>query len=154
LCEKYVDGEKVAIILGDNIVEQDISKPLADFDRNGQGARIFLKEVANPREYGVAQLSDGKIARIVEKPRRPASNLAVIGVYLYDNTIFKIIKTLKPSKRNELEISDVNNIYLRQGRLDFKILKGGWADAGESIAAYNKAINFARKLVEGKRVKK
>lgn len=146
LCRHAAGGDKVAVILGDNIIEQDITGVVREFNANGQGARIFLKKVANPREYGVAEITDGKIARIVEKPKNPRSDLAVIGMYFYDNRIFEIIETLKPSRRNELEITDVNNIYLRRGELDYRILKGGWADAGESIVTYNKAIDFARRL--------
>jgi glucose-1-phosphate thymidylyltransferase len=147
LCENYVDGDNVIVMLGDNLVEDDLSAPIAGFDH---GARIFLKKVNNPREYGVPSLNGSRILKITEKPKRPASNYAVVGVYLYDARIFDIIRTLKPSRRNELEISDVNNTYLKAGELDFKILKGGWADAGESVEAYNRAIAFAQRLVVGK----
>jgi len=154
LCENYADGGKVAVMLGDNLVDRDFAGPFREFERDGEGARIFIKAVPNPSEYGVAELRDGKIRRIIEKPRRPASKFAVIGVYLYDNTVFDIIKTLKPSRRNELEISDVNNAYLERGRLDYITLKGGWADAGESIAAYNAAVGFAKRIIEKKKIGK
>lgn len=153
LCENYADGGKVAVMLGDNLVDHDFTANFRDFARKGDGARIFLKAVSNPSEYGVAELEQGRIKRIVEKPARPKSKYAVVGIYLYDNTVFDIIKTLKPSKRNELEISDVNNAYLKRGKLDYANLKGGWADAGESIAAYNAAVGFARRIAKKSRIK-
>jgi len=146
LCEKYADGDSVAVMLGDNLVEEDLSRTIEKFNSGGRGARIFLKRVSNPREYGVAEFNGNRVVRIIEKPKNPPSNYAVTGIYLYDSSVFDIIRTLKPSKRNELEISDVNNVYLKRQQLEYEILKGGWADAGESIAAYNKAIAFARKL--------
>jgi glucose-1-phosphate thymidylyltransferase len=148
LCENYADGGKVAVMLGDNLIEQNLSSPVDDFIRNGAGARIFLKKVSNPKEYGVAEFEGDRISRIVEKPKNPKSDLAVVGIYFYDNSVFDIVKTLKPSKRNELEISDVNNAYLKAGKLKYYNLKGGWADAGESLPAYNKAIEFARRMIE------
>jgi glucose-1-phosphate thymidylyltransferase len=148
LCRNYSDGQKVAVLLGDNLIEEDLRDSFSEFEKNGSGARIFLKKVSSPQEYGVVKFDGRKIKRIVEKPRRPPSDYAVTGVYLYDNSVFEIIKTLKPSKRNELEISDVNNAYLRMGRLAYTVLKGGWADAGESIGAYNKAIEFARRIAK------
>jgi glucose-1-phosphate thymidylyltransferase len=150
LCENYVEHEKVAVMLGDNLIEDDLSGSIAEFEKSGRGARIFLKRVDNPREYGIATLHGRRILRIVEKPRKPHSNYAVTGIYLYDNRVFGIIRTLKPSRRKELEISDVNNIYLKRGELDYRKLRGGWADAGESIEAYNRAISFARRLVNRK----
>ncbi len=152
LCEKYVDGQKVAVLLGDNLLEQDLRAPIAEFEKNGSGARIFLKKVPNPAEYGVAIFNGRKICRIVEKPKEPPSDYAVVGFYLYDNSIFEIVRTLKPSKRNELEISDVNNIYLNNGLLKYQKLKGRWADAGESLAAYNNAITFARQMIDKQRL--
>jgi glucose-1-phosphate thymidylyltransferase len=148
LCENYAKGDKVAVMLGDNLIEQDLTDSVARFTKNGSGARIFLKKVPNPREYGVAKFDGSRISRIIEKPKNPPSDFAVVGIYFYDNTVFNIIKTLRPSRRNELEISDVNNIYLNNGNLKYQKLKGGWADAGESLAAYNKAIVFARQIIE------
>jgi glucose-1-phosphate thymidylyltransferase len=152
LCRNFADGDKLAVMLGDNLLEDDLSVAIEDFNLNGSGARIFLKKVAHPEEYGVAKLEDGVIKKIVEKPKVPPSNFAVVGFYLYDSGIFDIIDGLKPSKRNELEISDVNNIYLKKGQLDHRILKRGWADAGESIEGYNKAIDFARRMVNKKNI--
>lgn len=148
LCEKYADGDKVAVMLGDNLIEQELRVTVADFEKNCSGARIFLKKVPNPSEYGVAAFNGQKLRRIVEKPKEPPSDYAVVGLYLYDNSVFDIVKTLKPSKRNELEISDVNNVYLKNGTLQYQKLKGRWADAGESLKAYNNAIAFARQIVE------
>jgi len=151
LCEKHAKGHKIAVILGDNIVEGDFSKSVRDFEKGDMGAKIFLKKVTNPREYGVAKFSGKKLVGIAEKASKPPSSFAVTGIYLYDNFIFNLIKTLKPSRRNELEITDVNNIYLKKNKLAFGFLKGGWYDAGESIEAYNQAISFARKLSMGKK---
>jgi glucose-1-phosphate thymidylyltransferase len=97
---------------------------------------ILLKEVKEPRHYGVPEFKKGKIVKIIEKPKNPPSNYAVIGIYLYDNLVFKMIKDLKPSKRGELEITDVNNMYLKKGKLDYDILDGWWADAGSSIEGW------------------
>jgi len=152
LCRNYAEGDKVLVMLGDNLVEDDLGATVREFGKKGSGAGIFLKRVGNPREYGVAELVDKRIKRIIEKPKLPPSNYAVTGIYLYDNTVFDIVGTLKPSKRNELEISDVNNIYLQKGQLSYWTLKRGWADAGESIEAYNKAVDFARQMVTKKLV--
>jgi glucose-1-phosphate thymidylyltransferase len=148
LCENYADGGKVAVMLGDNLMEADLTHPITEFDKNGAGATIFLKKVPNPGEYGVAEFCGQSLSRIIEKPKEPPSSFAVVGLYLYDNSVFDIVRTLKPSKRHELEISDVNNIYLKYGKLKYQKLKGRWADAGESLAAYNKAIGFARQMIE------
>ncbi len=145
LCEYFAEGQKVVIILGDNIIERGIKKAVSRFKRQKEGAMIFLKKVKNPREYGVAEIVGRKVVNIVEKPRRPKSDLAVIGVYMYDNRVFDIVKTLKPSGRGELEITDVNNAYIKEGLMTYETLTGGWADAGESIDAYNDTINFVRR---------
>jgi len=127
--EDFADGNNLVVMLGDNLVEKSIRRSLAAFQR---GARIFLKSVPNPRDYGVAELRGGKITRIVEKPKRPRSHFAVIGLYLYDAGVFDIIRTLKPSARGELEITDVNNTYLRRGELQHRFIDGWWSDAGGS----------------------
>ena len=145
LCEYFAGGEKVIIILGDNIIQKSLKKEVARFRKQTEGAMIFLKRVKNPREYGVAEIRDSRIIRIIEKPKKPKSDLAVIGAYMYDEKVFDIIKNLKPSKRGELEITDVNNAYIRMGTMSYSILSGGWADAGESIEAYNNTINFVRR---------
>lgn len=145
LCEYFAKGKKVVIILGDNIIEKSIKNTVDKFKNQEEGARIFLKKVQNPREYGVAEIKKKKVIKIVEKPKQPKSDLAVIGIYMYDSSVFDIIKTLKPSKRGELEITDVNNAYIKMGLMRYEILSGGWADAGESIDTYNDTINFIRK---------
>jgi glucose-1-phosphate thymidylyltransferase len=132
LAEHFAAGEKLVVMLGDNVIEKDIRRGVAAFRKQKRGARVYLKEVANPRAYGVADLRGDRIVRIVEKPARPKSNYAVIGIYMYDPHVFDIIRTLRPSGRGELEITDVNNAYLRRGQLHYDILDGWWADAGAS----------------------
>ncbi len=130
LAEHFAEGDRIVVVLGDNIIEGNIRKAVDDYRRSTGGAKIILKSVPDPERFGVADLDNGRIARIVEKPKVPPSNLAVIGVYLYDPQVFEIIRTLKPSGRGELEITDVNNAYLRQGKLSYDILEGWWTDAG------------------------
>ena len=132
LAEHFAAGEKLVVMLGDNVIEKDIRRGVAAFRKQKRGARVYLKEVANPRAYGVADLRGDRIVGIVEKPKRPKSNYAVIGIYMYDPYVFDIIRTLKPSGRGELEITDVNNAYLRRCQLHYDILDGWWADAGAS----------------------
>ncbi len=153
LCEYFVGADKVIIILGDNILEHNIKDAVNRFENDGQGGMIFLKKVKNPKEYGVAEIKNGKVVRIVEKPKHPKSNLAVIGVYMYDNRVFDIVKTLKPSKRGELEITDVNNAYIEMGAMKYAMLTGSWTDAGESIDAYNDTINIVRNHLKRRRKK-
>jgi glucose-1-phosphate thymidylyltransferase len=117
-------------VLGDNLIEKNIRPAVSDFFSQPRGAKVLLKEVPDPHRFGVAEISDGKITRIVEKPKEPKSNLAVTGLYFYDNEVFDIAKTLKPSQRGELEITDVNNHYLERGDLTFDVLDGWWTDAG------------------------
>ena len=132
LAEHFADGEKIVVMLGDNIIEKGIRRGVAAFKKQKHGARVYLKKVRNPQAYGVAELKGDRIISIVEKPKKPKSNHAVIGIYMYDNQVFDIIRTLKPSRRGELEITDVNNAYLRRGQLEYEILDGWWADAGAS----------------------
>jgi len=139
LAEHFAEGERVLIMLGDNIIERNIKDAVEEFKTQRSGAKILLKEVDNPKEYGIAQIQNGRIKKIEEKPRRPKSNYAVIGIYMYDNRVFDIVRTLKPSARGELEITDVNNAYLKMGELSYSTLKGYWLDAGESINALLKA---------------
>ncbi len=150
LCEYFAEGKKVVVILGDNIIEKNIKQSVSRFRRQKEGAMIFLKRVKKPEEYGVAEIMGRRVVNIVEKPKRPRSNLAVLGIYMYDNRVFDIIRTLKPSRRGELEITDVNNAYIRDGSMRYEMLTGGWADAGESINAYNDTINFVRRQRAGK----
>jgi glucose-1-phosphate thymidylyltransferase len=130
LAEYFADGEPVCVVLGDNIIERNIIKAVHDFERQGKGAKIMLKEVPDPERFGVAEIVDGNLVNIVEKPKNPRSNLAVIGIYLYDAAVFDIVKTLKPSERGELEITDVNNAYVRNEAMTWEMLDGWWTDAG------------------------
>jgi len=143
LCEDFSDKEKVVVMLGDNILEDDISQAVKDFENQGQGAKIFLKEVDNPKSFGVAEVDGDKIKSIEEKPDQPKSNLAVIGVYMYDSQVWEVIKILKPSGRGELEITDVNNYYIEKGEMTFEKLKGWWGDGGESFDSLLEAGNLA-----------
>ncbi len=130
LAEFFADEEPVCVILGDNIIEGSIAKFVRNFEQQEGGARVLLKEVEDPQRFGVPELRGDEIVRIEEKPAIPASNYAITGIYLYDPEVFQIIKTLKPSGRGELEITDVNNAYIRKGRLRYDILEGWWTDAG------------------------
>lgn len=130
LAEHWAGKDKVCVVLGDNIIQYNIKKAVRDFESQAKGAKILLKEVHDPERFGVAELDGSKVARIVEKPKAPKSNLAVIGFYLYDARVFEVIKTLKPSERGELEITDVNNWYIQDGSMTYETLQGWWTDAG------------------------
>ena len=130
LCEHWAAGEPICVILGDNIIEKNIVQGVKDFTKQKVGAKIMLKEVDDPERFGVAELDGDKVLSIVEKPKAPKSNKAVIGIYMYDGRVFDIIKTLKPSDRGELEITDVNNWYIEDGSMTFEVLNGWWTDAG------------------------
>jgi glucose-1-phosphate thymidylyltransferase len=130
LAEFFADRNPICVILGDNIVERSIAPYVQNFNKQQSGARILLKEVSDPQRFGVPKIQGGKIVRIDEKPSAPASQYAVTGIYMYDASVFEIIKTLKPSKRGELEITDVNNAYIEQGSMHYDILDGWWTDAG------------------------
>jgi len=130
LAEFFADHNPICVILGDNIVEGSIAQHVRNFDKQGSGARILLKEVSDPQRFGVPEIRGDKIIRIDEKPASPASQYAVTGIYMYDADVFEIIKTLKPSGRGELEITDVNNCYIERGKMQYDILDGWWTDAG------------------------
>ena len=134
LAEYFAGGEPVVVLLGDNIFEHSIKGPVQRFAADPRGARLVLAEVGNPSAYGVAEMRDGKLVRIVEKPKDPPSKLVATGLYFYDAKVFDMVKTLKPSGRGELEITDVNNDYLKRGELRHEQLTGYWADCGESFA--------------------
>jgi glucose-1-phosphate thymidylyltransferase len=142
LAEHFADGDKIVVILGDNIIEKPIKKYVDRFRRQSEGARILIKKVPDPERFGVVQFKDDKITDIQEKPKKPKSNFIVTGIYMYDSQVFDIIKTLKPSWRNELEITDVNNTYLKRGQLRYDILDGFWTDCGtfESLLRANNLI--------------
>ncbi len=136
LAEHFVGDDKLVVILGDNIVGGTIRRAVTDFRKQSKGAKILLKEVPDPEHYGCPALRNSRIVSIQEKPKRPKSPYAVIGIYMYDARVFEITRKLKPSARGELEITDVNNAYVRAGRMTFDVLEGWWGDAGESIEAY------------------
>ena len=127
LAQRWSDGESVVVILGDNIFEDAVRDAVDSFDH---GARVFLKEVPDAHRFGVAEVAGDRIVSIEEKPEKPKSDLAVTGLYLYDHRVFEVIQTLKPSGRGELEITDVNNAYIREGEMGFSVLRGFWSDAG------------------------
>ncbi|WP_308633963.1 sugar phosphate nucleotidyltransferase [Paenibacillus silvisoli] len=131
LADSFVrPGEKLLVLLGDNLFEDSLKTFVKDFEAGERGAEVFLKEVADPRRYGVPELQNGLISRIHEKPELPSSAYAVTGMYLYESDVFDIIRSVKPSARGELEITDVNNVYASQGRLGYRLLSGWWTDAG------------------------
>ncbi len=131
LAEFFADNGKIVVVLGDNIIERNIRSAVESFKKQKEGAKILLKEVPDPQRFGVPVFDQNKkIVRIDEKPSRPASPYAVIGVYMYDRRVFDFIKGLKPSDRGELEITDVNNFYIREGKIAWDILDGWWTDAG------------------------
>jgi len=130
LTEHFVDENRVVVVLGDNIIEGNIIESVERFKAQTDGARIILREVPDAFRFGVAQLDGNRIINIEEKPKQPKTNYAVTGIYMYDSKVFDIIKTLKPSERGELEITDVNNTYIKWGKLHFDILEGWWTDAG------------------------
>ena len=130
LCEHWAGDDAICVILGDNLIERNIKKAVSEFKEQGTGAKIMLKEVHDPERFGVAELDGGKVTSIVEKPKDPESNLAVIGIYMYDNRVFDVIKTLEPSERGELEITDVNNWFIKDESMTYEVLDGWWTDAG------------------------
>lgn len=142
LAEHFSEGQRIAVILGDNILEKDITPYVRSFEKQPSGARLLLKEVPDPQRFGVPIMQDGHIVRIEEKPTRPQSAYAVTGVYMYDQRVFDFCKRLTPSARGELEITDVNNAYIKQGDLTFDMLDGWWTDAGtfESYFLANKLV--------------
>ena len=130
LAEHFSDGSKLCVILGDNIIQGNIRAAADEFRLQERGAKILLKEVHDAGRFGVAEIQGGRIVTIEEKPLRPKSNLAVTGIYMYDETVFDKIRTLVPSRRNELEITDVNNAYIHEDTMTFAYLEGWWTDAG------------------------
>lgn len=130
LVEHFADDEAICVVLGDNIIEKNIRAAADEYRAQGKGAKILLKEVYDPQRFGVPELDGQKVLQIEEKPKDPKSNYAVIGIYFYDNTVFDVIKTLVPSDRGELEITDVNNYYINRGEMTWNELDGWWTDAG------------------------
>ncbi len=130
LAEYFAGGDRICVVLGDNIIEKNFVEAAESFVKQERGAKILLKEVKDPERFGVPVLDEDRVIRIEEKPADPPSNYAVTGVYMYDSSVFDIIKTLEPSDRGELEITDVNNAYIERGELTWDLLDGWWTDAG------------------------
>jgi glucose-1-phosphate thymidylyltransferase len=130
LCQHFADGDKICVVLGDNIIERDIRGAADAFRAQEKGARVLLKKVHDAERFGVAEIKGDRIVNIEEKPKQPRSDYAVTGIYMYDESVFEKIRELKPSNRGELEITDVNNAYIREGTLNFSFLDGWWTDAG------------------------
>jgi glucose-1-phosphate thymidylyltransferase len=147
LAEHFADGHKICVILGDNIIEGTIAEAVQAFREQPAGARILLKEVPDAERFGVAELAGARITGIEEKPRQPKSSYAVTGIYMYDASVFDKIHTLVPSGRGELEITDVNNAYIREGTMTFSFLGGWWTDAGtfESLLRASNLVSEQRK---------
>ncbi len=145
LCEHFAEGQRICVILGDNIIQDDISPYTRKFERQASGARLLLKEVPDPERFGVPEIRGEQIVTIEEKPAFPKSRYAVTGVYFYDDRVFDFIRSLKPSDRNEFEITDVNNQYIRSGDLQFDILEGWWSDAGQ-FESLHLAANLVAKM--------
>ncbi len=130
LVEHFADEDPICVILGDNLIEKNIKAAADEYRAQGRGAKIMLKRVHDPERFGVPELDGEKVLNIEEKPNEPKSDFAVIGIYFYDNTVFDVIRTLVPSGRGELEITDVNNHYIRRGEMTWNELDGWWTDAG------------------------
>jgi glucose-1-phosphate thymidylyltransferase len=150
LAEFFAGDESICVVLGDNIIENNICEAVRHFENQKEGAKILLKEVTDANRFGVAEVQGNRVIAIEEKPKNPKSNYAVIGIYLYDKTVFQKIRRLKPSERGELEITDVNNFYIEEGSLTYEVLDGWWTDAGtfESLLHANQlaASTGANKL--------
>jgi glucose-1-phosphate thymidylyltransferase len=146
LTRYFIGGDDVVVVLGDNILEKPIAGAVERYRKQGGGARVLLKRVPDPQRFGVARVEHDKVVEIIEKPKTPASDLAVIGVYMYDNRVFEIVAGLPRSARGELEITDVNNAYLRQGDLRYEVVDGWWKDAGtfESLFHANQLVHEMR----------
>lgn len=142
LAEDFSHNQPLTVVLGDNIFQSSLKDYINNFSAQKAGARVLLKQVANPERFGVAEVADGRVTRIDEKPKQPKSDYIVTGIYFYDASVFEIIRTLKPSARGELEISDVNNTYITRGQLEYDILQGWWTDAGTF-----ESLSFANELV-------
>jgi glucose-1-phosphate thymidylyltransferase len=139
LAREFVGNDRVVVALGDNILQNGIKKGVDAFAKQQRGSRIFLKRVDHPWEYGIAEVEGNKIKRVIEKPKDPPSDLAVIGVYMYPPDVFDVIATLAPSARGELEVTDINNVYIQRGEMEYEIIEGWWLDAGENHQALLRA---------------
>lgn len=150
LARHFADGHRLVVVLGDNIFGSSIKNSVDHFRKQKQGARVLLKKVEDPERFGVAEIKGSRILSIEEKPSKPKSDLAVTGIYMYDERVFDIIRTLKPSKRGELEITDVNNAYLAKHQLEFDLLPGWWTDSGtcDSLLRANQLVAKDRKKIK------
>jgi glucose-1-phosphate thymidylyltransferase len=143
LAEFFAGGEKICVVLGDNLIEKNIRKAAESFQNQREGAKILLKEVPDPQRFGVPELAGDRVVRIEEKPKMPRSKYAVIGIYFYDPQVFEFIRTLRPSDRGELEITDVNNWYIERNVMTWDVLEGWWTDAG-TLDSLIRASNLVR----------
>ena len=148
MAEQFVNNDQMVVILGDNVFADSIATFADNFREQGTGAKILIQEVHDPQRYGVAELAGGNIVSIEEKPQQPKSSYAVTGIYMYDSRVFEIVRTLKPSGRGELEITDVNNAYIASNELSYDILQGWWTDAG-THTSLTKANELAKEIVFG-----
>jgi glucose-1-phosphate thymidylyltransferase len=148
LAERFGAGDRICVMLADNVLESSLAAPVEHFAAQERGARILLSRIVEKehlRHLGVPELNgDGRVVRIVEKPEQPPSEFAVTGIYFYDESVWDVIPTLEPSGRGELEITDVNNWFVEQGTMEYDVLEGFWGDAGESIDAYYEVNDFVR----------
>ncbi|MCW8133118.1 MAG: NTP transferase domain-containing protein [Planctomycetota bacterium] len=152
LAERFAESQPILVLLGDNIFEHSIAEHVAAFRKQKKGARVLLKEVGDPERFGIAALDEKHVISIEEKPKQPKSNYAVVGCYMYDRGVFEIIRAVKPSKRGELEITDVNNAYIKKRSLKFGFVKGRWTDAGtfESLIEANELLlSIDNRIMDG-----
>ena len=150
LAKHFAYQKRMVVVLGDNIFEHSLKPHIDHFRKQKRGARVLLKKVPDPERFGVAELRGKKIVSIVEKPKKPKTDFAVSGVYMYDENVFDIIRTLKPSSRGELEITDVNNAYIRRDQLEYDILKGWWTDSGTFDSLLHANMLVAKKFLSKK----
>ena len=143
LAEFFAGGEKICVVLGDNLIEKNIRRAAESFQNQREGAKILLKEVPDPQRFGVPELAGDRVVCIEEKPKMPKSKYAVIGIYFYDSQVFEFIRTLRPSDRGELEITDVNNWYIERNVMTWDVLEGWWTDAG-TLDSLIRASNLVR----------
>jgi len=141
ITEKFANKEKIIVMFGDNIMEESLQEDVKIFEKQASGARLFLKKVDDPCRFGIAETKNNKIINVEEKPQNPKSDLAVMGIYMYDKQIFDIIRTLKPSARGEYEITDVNNFYIKNDTVTYRILNKFLSDAG-TFESFHQAICF------------
>jgi glucose-1-phosphate thymidylyltransferase len=149
LAEPWAKGDKICVVLGDNIIESEVREAAKNFEKQDKGAMVMLKEVPDPERFGVPVIENGRIIRIEEKPKKPLSSYAVIGIYFYDGTVFDRIRGLKPSGRGEYEITDINNSYIAEGTLRHTLLEGWWTDAGTFESLWHASNMVREKVLRG-----